>query len=121
MAVAETSGFLAGRSETPGFSVLVGWFSDPLHGWVTSDDFVVGVDHEDFVVFVGRVLSNPVRVEYSRIAHSFTGTFFGDRLDSVLEFQRVDTLVDGFTVGGTLGSKSLPAAPSYSDTVDDMT
>ena len=101
--------------------MFVGWFSDPLHGWVTSDDFVVGVDHQNLVVFVGRVLSNLVRVDYSQTSHSFTGTFFGDGLDSAFEFQRVDTLVDGFTIGGTFGSKSLPAAPSYSDTVDNMT
>jgi len=117
----KTSGFLAGRGETFEFSVFVDWLGDPLHVGVSSDDFVLWVNHYHFVVLVGTVLSGPVAVDDSKTAHSFTGSFFGDRLDSSLEFELVDSLVHWFTVGGTLWRESLSATSSYSHSVDDVT
>jgi len=118
---ANTSRFLAGAGETFEFSVFVDWLGDPLHVGVSSDDFVLWVYHYDLVVLVGTVFSSPVAVDDSETAQSFTGSLFGDRLDSSLEFELVDSLVHWFTVGGTLWRESLSATSSYSDSVYDVT
>jgi len=116
----ETSGFLAGAGKTFEFSVFVDWLGDPVHVGVSSDDLVHWVDHDDFVVLVGTVFSGPVAVDDSETAHSFTGSLFSNRLDSSLEFKLVNSLVDWFTVGGTLWRESLSATSSYSHSVDDV-
>ena len=118
---ANTSGFFAGAGEAFAFSVFVDWLGDPLHIGISSDDFVLWVNHDDFVVLVGTVFGSPVAVDDSETAQSFTGSFFGDRLDSSLEFELVNSLVDWFTVGGTLWGESLSATSSYSDSVDNVT
>merc|ERR1711979_63637 len=118
---ANTSGFFAGAGETFAFSVFVDWLGDPLHIGISSNDFVLWVNHNDFVVLVGGVFSSPVAVDNSETAHSFTGSFFGNGLDSSLEFQLVNSLVDWFTVGGTLWGESLSATSSYSNSVDNVT
>lgn len=117
----KTSGFLASRGKTSQFSVFVSGLGNPVQITISSDVLQVGVDHDDFKVFVGGILSDPVRVHDSEGTELFTNSFFGDRLNSSLEFQLVDTLVDGFTVGGTFGSQSLSAASSDSDSEDGET
>jgi len=118
---ANTSGFLASRGKSSQFSVFVSSFGNPVQVAVSSDVLQVGVDHDDFEVFVGGILSDPVRVQDSEGTEFLANSFFGDRLNSSLEFQLVDTLVDGFTVGGTFGGQSLSAASSDSDSEDGET
>jgi hypothetical protein len=83
----KTSGFLASRGKTSQFSVFVSGLGNPVQITISSDVLQVGVDHDDFKVFVGGILSDPVRVHDSEGTELFTNSFFGDRLNSSLEFQ----------------------------------
>jgi hypothetical protein len=56
---------------------------------------VLGVDEDDFVVLVGRVLVDPVRVEDAQVGAATTDTLFGGRLERALVLELVDTLVGG--------------------------
>jgi hypothetical protein len=117
----ETSGFFTGAGETFKFSVFVDWLGDPVHVGVSSDDLVVWIDHDDFVVLVGGIFSGPVTVDNSKVSDGFTRSFFSDGLNSSLKFKLVNSLVDWFTVGGTLWRESLSATSSNSDSVDYVT
>jgi len=118
--LSEASGLLAGTGEALELSVLVDWLGDPLHVWVSSDDLVDWVNHHYLVVLVGGVLSGPVAVDDSETAHSLTGSLLGDRLDSSLELELVDSLVHWLTVGGTLWREALSASSSHSHSVDNV-
>ena len=52
---------------------------DPIDSGVSSDAFVVGINHDDFEEFEGGVLTNPIGVEDAEIA-----AFAADSLLSVL-------------------------------------
>ena len=115
MTMAKTPRFLTSASKTPKFPMFVLVSGQPVDLTVPSDSFMVGIDTDGFEIFVGGVFADPVRVEDSQAAHGFADSFFSDGLDFPLEFERVDTFVDGFAVGGTFGGESLSAAPSDSD------
>lgn len=59
------------------------------------------LDKDNLVVLVYTILVDPVRVQHSQIATSTTDTLLGGSTETSLEFEVVDTLTDGFTVGGT--------------------
>ena len=40
-------------------------FNNPINASITTDGFVLRVDKDDFKIFVGGVLINPVRVQHS--------------------------------------------------------
>ena len=54
------------------------------------------VDKDDFEVFVGRILVNPVRVEDSEICAAAGNTLFSCGFERSLVLELVDTLVGGF-------------------------
>ena len=60
VSLVEASRLLSGSSKAPALPVLVNWFHNPVDPWVPTDSLVLGVDQDDLVVFVGRVLINPV-------------------------------------------------------------
>jgi hypothetical protein len=56
---------------------------------------VLGVDEDDFVVLVGRVLVDPVRVQDAQVGAAAADTLLGGRLERALVLKLVDTLVGG--------------------------
>ena len=74
-----TSGGLAGSGETPEFPVLHDGPAHPVDLGVTCDGLVVDVDHDDLVVLVGRVLSNPVGVEDAETLESAANTLLQNK------------------------------------------
>ena len=74
----QTSSLLASRCQTSQFSVLVDGIADPVNLGVVSDGLMASIDEDDFVVFVGSILSNPVRVEDSEATNLSTDSFFSD-------------------------------------------
>lgn len=62
VALANTTVFLSGGSKTTAFPALVDRVGDPVDPSVPPDSLVVGVDEDDFVVFVDTVLVDPVRL-----------------------------------------------------------
>lgn len=75
---------------------LVNWFDNPVDPRVTAYDCVLWVDKDDFEVFVGRILVDPVRVEDSEICAAAANTLFSCGFERSLVLELVDTLVGGF-------------------------
>lgn len=64
--------------------MLVHRLGDPLGVWVVADGRMVGIDEDDLVELVRRVLANPVRVENTKRSAAATNTLLemtGMRLD----------------------------------------
>lgn len=120
VALAGTPVLLAFGGKTTGFSVLVNGVGDPVDSGITSDSLVRRVDTDDLVVLVDTVLVDPVRVQDSQVAATPANTLLGGGSETSLELEVVDTLSDGFTVGGTLGDGLLPVSSSDSDSVDHV-
>lgn len=118
--LAGTPVLLAFGGKTSGFSVLVDGVGDPVDSGITSDSLVRGVDTDDLVVLVDTVLVDPVRVQDSQVSTTPADTLLGGGSETSLELEVVDTLSDGFTVGGTLGHGLLPVSSSNSDSVDHV-
>jgi hypothetical protein len=95
MTLAETAGLLAGGSETTALAVLVDGVDDPVDTGIAADGLVLGVDKDDLVVLVGRVLVDPVRVEDAEIGSAAADTLLSGRLEGALVLELVDTLVGG--------------------------
>ena len=101
--------------------MLVDGVADPVDLGVVSDGLVGGIDEDDFVVFIGGVLSNPVGVEDSEASDLSADSFFGDGSQVSGELELDDTLVGGLTADDTLSDGLLSASSSDSDSVDDVT
>ena len=71
-------------------------FDDPVDTGITTDGFVLGVNENNFEVFVCRVLVDPVGVQHAQIGAAAADTFFGGGFKGTLVFELVDTLVGGF-------------------------
>jgi hypothetical protein len=91
----KTTALLAGGGETTALAVLVDRLDDPVDTRVAADGLVLGVDEDDFVVLVGRVLVDPVRVEDAEVSAAAADTLLSSRLERALVLELVDTLVGG--------------------------
>jgi hypothetical protein len=92
---AETTALLAGGGKTTGLAVLVDGGDDPVDAGIAADGLVLGVDKDDLVVLVGRVLVDPVRVEDAQVGAAATNTLLSGALEGALVLELVDTLVGG--------------------------
>ena len=70
---------------------------DPVDARVRADGFVLGVDEDDFEVFVGRVLVDPVGVQDAEVGAAAADALFGGGFEGALVFELVDALVCGFS------------------------
>lgn len=116
-----TSGLSTCSSQASVFSVLVDWVTDPVVSSIVSDGIVGWVNKNDFVVLVGGVFIDPVRVQDSQVGCSSTDSFFSSDSKRLLVLQMVDTLVGWLTVSSTLWNRSLSVTSSDSDSVNDKT
>jgi len=104
-----TTVLLARRSETAKLAMLVAALADPVDARIVADDLVEGVDHDDFVPLVERILRDPVGVEHAEVADTATDTGLGDGALVHNLLLLVDTGVLGLTVDLTLGGTTLAA------------
>lgn len=95
VALVETAGALAGGGEATGFAVLVDGVDDPVDTGVLADGLVLGVDEDDLVVLVGRVLVDPVGVQDAEVSAAAANTLLSSRLEGALVLELVNTLVGG--------------------------
>jgi len=95
VSTAETTALLAGGGETTALAVLVDGLDDPVDARIAADGLVLGVDEDDLVVLVGRVLVDPVRVENAQVGATAADTLLSGRLERALVLKLVDTLVGG--------------------------
>lgn len=95
VALVETPGLLAGGGETTGLTVLVNGVDNPIDAGIDADGLVLGVNEDDLVVLVGRVLVDPVRVENAQVSAAAADTLLSGGLEGTLVLQLVHTLVGG--------------------------
>ena len=93
--LAKTTALLAGGGETAALTVLVDGLDDPVDAGIATDGLVGGVDEDDFIVLVGRVLVDPVRVEDAEVGTAAADTLLGSGLEGALVLELVHTLVGG--------------------------
>jgi len=101
--------------------VLVDSVADPVDSGVVSDSLVSSIDHDDFVIFISSILSNPVRVEDSQTTNLSTNSFLSNGLEVSGELELNDTLVGWLTADDTLSDWLLTASSSDSNSVDNVT
>jgi hypothetical protein len=99
----KTTRLLAGGGEATALAVLVDGVRDPVDAGIAADGLVLGVDKDDLVVLVGRVLVDPVRVENAQVGAAAADTLLSGRLERALVLELVDTLVGGLTCARVSG------------------
>jgi hypothetical protein len=82
---------------------------------------VEGINKNNFIVFEGRVLGNPVRIQYSQTSQSLPQPSLSNSLEISHGLKLVNSMALRFTIGTTLGDRALATTTTDSDTVDDKT
>ena len=93
VAFAQSTRSLAGSGKTTRLAVLVDWLDDPVDARIAANSLVLRVDEDDFIVLVGRVLIDPVRVQDTQVGATASNTLLGSRLERSLVLELVHTLV----------------------------
>ena len=78
------------------------------------------INNNNFVIFVGTVLTNPVRIEHSEALDSLSDSFFSTRAQISCELKLVNTNAGGLSVNNTLRNRSLSATSSNSDSPNNV-
>jgi len=73
----KTTALLAGGGETTALAVLVDGLDDPVDARIAADGLVLGVDADNLVVLVRRVLVDPVGVEDAEVGAAAADTLLG--------------------------------------------
>lgn len=101
--------------------MLASGVGEPLGVWVTTDNFVEGIDENNFEELESGVFSNPVGVQYAESSAAATNTSFGGSLEIASVFELVDTMSFRLAVGLTLGDLTLTTSTADTDAVDNVT
>jgi len=118
MSFAQTAGSLAGGSLSTKLTMLLLGLADPLDPGITANGGVRGIDHDDFVVLVSGILSDPVRIQNAKRSDFSTDAFLSDRLKRALEFHLVDTVMGWLAISAALGNGLLARSASDANAVD---
>ena len=121
VSLVEAPRLLSGSSKTPALPVLVNWFHNPVDPWVPADSLVLGVDQDDLIIFVSRVLIDPVRIKDTQVCTTAPDTLLSSGPERALVFELVHTLICRLAIGSPLGDRSLAASTAHADAVDDIT
>lgn len=95
--------------------------ADPVHSGVVSDSIMVWVNHNDLVVFIGSVLTDPVGIQNSQVWHLSAASLLSQSSQVSGGLHLVDTLGFGFTVDDTLGDHGLSGTTSNGASIDNNT
>jgi hypothetical protein len=120
VALVETTRSLASSSEAAGLAVLVDGVDNPVDAGILADGLVLGVNEDDLVVLVGRVLVDPVGVEDAEVSAAAADTLLSGGLERTLVLELVHSLVGGLAIGGALGDRLLAATTTDTHAVDDI-
>ncbi len=60
---------------------LVHGLDDPIDARIAANGLMLRVDKDDLEILVGRVLVNPIGVQYPQISAAASHAFFGGRLE----------------------------------------
>jgi len=119
-AFSETTVLFSDAGETASLPALVHRLGDPVDSRIAANGLVIGVNENDFIIFVDTILINPIRVQHSQVTTAPTNAFFRNTPQSPLGLKMVHTLMNGFTVGGTLRDVLFAVTPADADTVDNV-
>ena len=67
----------------------------PVNARIPTNGFVLGVNKNDFKVFVRGILIYPVRIQDPEIGAATAHTFFGSGFERALVFELIHTLIGG--------------------------
>lgn len=116
----QTSTLATSRSEAAHFSVFLSVAGDPVNSRVVSDSTVGGINHDDLVPLIDRVLTNPIRVQNSKRSALASGPLLGDRAQVSNKLLLSDTGVLGLSVIDTLRHPLLSVTSLHSYPVDHI-
>jgi len=119
VALAQSARRLASGGLATKLAMLLLRFADPLDARISADGRVGGIDHDDFVIFVGGILADPVRIEDAERSDLATHAFLSDGLKRALELHLVDAVVSGLAIRASLGDGLLAGTAANADAVDD--
>jgi hypothetical protein len=100
--------------------VLVHGVHNPVNTGVVADLLVRRIDQNNFIIFVGGVLVDPVGVEDAQVGKFASGLLLGDALEITLSLNLPDTLVLGLTVNHTAVVGALTSSTADTATNDDI-
>jgi hypothetical protein len=75
---AKASVLAASGGETPSLAVLVDRVDNPVDARVVADDYVLRIHQNNFVILVGSVLVDPVRVQHTKVGSVSTSALLRD-------------------------------------------
>ena len=101
--------------------MLVHGVYDPVDAGVVSDRDVLGINKDDFIIFVCSVLVDPVRVKNSEIIAVSASSLLSNTSQVSDEFQLVNTLILWLAVHNALVVGPLAATTTNGATIDDIT
>ena len=82
---------------------------------------MLGINKDNFVIFVCRILINPVRVQNTEVIAVSASSLLSNTSQVSDEFQLVDTLILWLAVHNALVVGPLAATTTNSATIDDIT
>eukprot|EP00179_Madagascaria_erythrocladioides_P010691 CAMPEP_0198367052 /NCGR_PEP_ID=MMETSP1450-20131203/154992_1 /TAXON_ID=753684 ORGANISM="Madagascaria erythrocladiodes, Strain CCMP3234" /NCGR_SAMPLE_ID=MMETSP1450 /ASSEMBLY_ACC=CAM_ASM_001115 /LENGTH=624 /DNA_ID=CAMNT_0044074527 /DNA_START=21 /DNA_END=1897 /DNA_ORIENTATION=- len=109
----ETASLSASGGETSPLAMLHDRLGNPVDSWVTANGLMAGVNQNDLIVLVNRVLVDPVRVEHAHVAALASGALLGDGALVPRKLELRNTLVLRLAVLNTLGHRALPPTAAH--------
>ena len=76
--------------------MFVNWIDNPLNAWIIPDLLMIRINQNDFIIFHGSILIDPIRIQNTQIGIFASHLFFGHTLQVTFKFQLIDTLIFGF-------------------------
>jgi len=117
----ESTRFASSRCETAHFAMLVGWIANPIDTSIITDGGMEGIDHDDFIPFVHRILCYPVRVQDTEAATLTPYTLFRDGFQVTRRLLLVDACVVGFTIHDALAHLLLTPTTFDTHAINNVT
>jgi len=113
--LAKSTRLASSRGKSTALSVVVDWVTDPVDTRIVTDLGVGWVYKNNFVIFHGCVLVNPVRVQYTKVGELASYLLLSNRLKVTLELEVVDTLVLWLSEYHTSVILTLASSTTYSN------
>lgn len=117
----ETPVLLSSWCKSTKLPVLVDCITDPVDSRIISDYLVCLVNQDHFIILVGGVLIDPVRVQNSQSSQLSSSSLFCHGSQATLELELGDTLIFGLPINNTFGHWPLPPTTPYSYSVNNIT
>merc|ERR1712223_422711 len=116
---AQTTGRFTSGGKTTKFTMFLGSITHPVNLGIAGDCFVVGINHDYLEIFVGRILANPVRVQYSKSFKTTTNTFLSNRLQVPFWLLLINsTRSFGFTIRTSFCDWAFTSSTSHGNTIN---